>query len=112
MNKQLLFSVTKKDFEFQYMLSNRHAGGQNAQKTHTAVRCVHKISGAIGEAKDTRDQPLNKKNAFVRCVNSDAFQSWLKLEIARRMENSDYIERKVEKMLSMDNLLIEYLETE
>jgi len=103
MEKQLLFSVTKKDFIRQTFCSGGK-GGQNQNKVASGVRLIHPPSGARGEARDSRDQPVNEKNAFLRLINSKEFKNWHKLEIARRLgqkpiETPEQIQARVDKMI-------------
>jgi protein subunit release factor B len=111
LGKQLLFAITKKDFEMQTFRSGG-AGGQNQNKVSSGVRFIHRASGAIGEARDSRDQPQNKKNAFLRCVDSPKFQSWLKMEIAKHQGLIDDIEKRVAEMMQPENIKVEYLDDE
>lgn len=73
--KRLLFSLTAKDFRFDFFAAATK-GGQHAQKAHTNCRCVHEESGATGISCDERSQSANKELAFLRCVNSDKFKYW------------------------------------
>jgi len=107
MNKKLLFSITKKDFEIQTFRSGGK-GGQHQNKTESGVRIIHKESGARGEARDSRYQHVNRKNAFLRLVNSDKFKAWLKIKISEKTGEMEEIEQKVEKMMEDANLKIEY----
>lgn len=111
-NKELLFKITKKDFEIQTFRAGGK-GGQKQNKTETGVRFIHKESGARGEARDSRSRHVNEKNAFNRLVSTKKFQTWLKLEIARRTGELDKIERRVNKwvdeQMKEENLKVEYL---
>ena len=109
--KELLFSLTKEDFEFQTFRAGGK-GGQKQNKTSSGVRCIHKESGATGEGRDERYQHVNKKNAFLRCVNSKKFQAWLKLEIAKRQGLYEDIQKIVDKMMRPENLKIEYFDAD
>ncbi len=97
-NKELLFSITADNCEWQYFRASG-AGGQHRDKTSSACRCTHKESGAVGEARDAREQPVNKRNAFLRMVEKPEFKRWLRLEIARRDLKATSIEAMVEKRL-------------
>jgi protein subunit release factor B len=109
--KELLFTVKKESFEFQFFRAGGK-GGQKQNKTSSGCRCVHKDSGAVGEGRDERYQSVNKVNAFMRCVNSPKFQSWLKLEIARHQGMEDEVQRAVDKMMQPVNIKIEYFDNE
>jgi hypothetical protein len=82
MQKKLMFSLTAKDFRFDTFRSGGK-GGQNQNKVESGVRCVHNASGAIGTARDSRDQHRNRRNAFLRCIETETFKHWHKLECAR-----------------------------
>ncbi len=106
MSKELLFSITKKDFTVQTFRSGG-PGGQHQNKVNSGVRIVHKASGARGEARDSRSQPQNKKAAFERLIASPRFQAWMKIELAKRLHQWEDIEAKVDKMMEPQNLKIE-----
>lgn len=108
--KELLFSITKKDFKIDYFKGSG-AGGQNRNKRETAVRITHLESGAIGESCEQRNQLQNKKVAFERLINSDKFQVWFKKKCGLEMlskEEKRKIEEKVDRMMREENLKIEY----
>lgn len=109
-SRALLVSVTAKDCEWQFFRSGGK-GGQNQNKVESGARCIHHPSGARGEARDTRDQPQNRKLAFTRMVESEKFQTWLKLESSRVLAGERSIEAMVEaaveREMSPSNLKIE-----
>ena len=106
MAKELLFSVTAADCDWQY-LRGTGPGGQKRNKTETKVRCVHRDSGAVGESDLTRSQHENKKIAFRKMVESKEFRLWHKLETARRLGDKLTIEEKVNRAMEDRNLKIE-----
>jgi protein subunit release factor B len=53
-------------------------GGQRQNTCNTAVRIIHRASGARGEARDERSQWANKKLAWRRMYESKEFQLWLR----------------------------------
>lgn len=103
-NREKLFSVTLKDCDVQYYKGSG-AGGQKRNKTESAVRVVHKDSGASGSCESYREQSKNKKEAFLRMTKTDTFQKWMKLEASRAMGELDLIEKKVDQ--EMRNIKIE-----
>lgn len=105
--KKLLFSVTKKDFDMQTFRAGG-AGGQNQNKVNSGVRLIHKASGAVGEARDSRYQLQNKKAAFERLVKSDKFQAWMKIETAKKLGVLQDIEKRVDELMKPENIKIEY----
>lgn len=82
--KTLLFAVTIKDCEVQTFRSGGK-GGQNQNKVESGVRIIHTASGARGEARDSRDQLINKRAAFVRMTETEEFKRWHNLEVKKRV---------------------------
>ena len=100
----LLFSVTAKDCDWQY-LARGGKGGQKQNKTSSAVRCMHRSSGAAGFAHDHREQRKNRELAFTRMVSTDRFKVWHRIETARR--SAGYVPA-VDLSMKPENLKIEY----
>lgn len=118
MNKQLLFSVTSKDFEMQTFCTGGK-GGQKQNSTNSGVRLIHIPSGARGEGREERHQSANKKRAFLRLIETQIFKNWHRVEVARRMgqrieETPEQImvriDRMVDEALKDGTIKIEYLE--
>lgn len=106
--RQLLFSMTKKDFEI-FTFSAGGKGGQNQNRRSTGVRIVHRSSGATGEGRDSRHQAVNKQRAFLRCVSSATFKKWHKVEVCRRLGFEAEAEKAVEEAMASRNLKVEVL---
>jgi len=108
--KELLFSIGPKDFKWDFFKTSG-PGGQNKNKRDTACRCTHIASGVIGIGSEEREQGKNRRLAFERCVNSEKFKAWHKLECARVLVDKNErrkIEREVDAELSRrENLLVE-----
>ncbi len=98
MSRELLFSVTRKDLVLEYF-SGTGAGGQHRNKCQNSCRCKHPPSGAVGLSQEERSKEQNTHKAFRRMVASAAFQSWLRVEAARRTGELAEIERKVNRQM-------------
>jgi RF-1 domain len=97
-DKEILFSVTKKDFRIETFRCPGH-GGQNVNKVNSGVRITHEPSGVSVRCCDERDQLKNKKLAFKRLTEHKAFQAWLKVEAARKTGELERAERAIEESL-------------
>jgi len=93
-DRQLLFSVTKDDCDWSYTRGTGN-GGQKKNKTASAVHCKHRASGAKGYSEATRSQLDNKRDAFVKMVNTETFQKWHRMETLRRSGMMEQIDQKV-----------------
>lgn len=81
-------------------------GGQHQNKTDSAVRIVHKASGAVGESREERSQVQNKKIAFKRLTESVRFKMWHAMK-AKELIDGETIEEKVAKQMQPENLKVE-----
>lgn len=104
--RELILRVTAKDCDWEYYRGSGN-GGQKKQKTSSAVRCRHKESGAVGKAQDTRSKEHNRRLAFRRMYESDIFQKWLKMEIARISGHQDAARQYAEREINSNNIQIE-----
>ena len=108
--KELLFTLTKKDFEIQTFRSGGK-GGQHQNTTDSGVRIIHPESGAVGEARDTRSYHKNKKLAFKRLVKSKKFKKWHKIKSGYALMGiqnfKEKIEKEVDEWMKPENLKIE-----
>ena len=113
MSKELLFSVTANDCDWQFFCAGG-PGGQHQNKTASACRCTHKASRAVGESREHREQRRNKVEAFKRMSQTKEFTLWMKMESSRLMVSKEEkarreaaIESVVEQMMREENLKIE-----
>ncbi len=102
-----LISVTREDCDWQYFRAGGN-GGQNVNKVESGVRVIHRDSGAVGRAVDTRDQHRNRRLAFKRMAETPQFRDWLRLEISKRTVDMRAIEDAVDKAMESENLKIEF----
>lgn len=107
--KQLLFSLTAKDFEFQTFCTGGK-GGQHRNAKQNGVRCIHPPSGARAEHRDGRDQFRNKQAAFEKCCETLEFRAWHRIETARRM-GQPIDTRTIDEIVDdqMKEIMVEYL---
>jgi peptide chain release factor 1 len=108
MAKDLLFSITKKDFQISYF-NGIGKGGQGRNKLQNCVRLKHIASGVMTTGQNQKSQKQNLKDAFNRMVKHPKFKLWLKKEISKATMDYAEIERNVEKAMMPENLKIEYL---
>jgi len=73
----------------------------------TAIRCIHKPSGAVGYASDDKSQHRNKRKAFGRMARSKEFQEWVRIESARRTGKLAEMELRVERSMNDGNIRTE-----
>lgn len=108
--KQLLFSVTRKDFRVDTFRSGGK-GGQHQNKTESGVRITHLESGAVGESREERDQIRNKEKAFQKLLNTSKFKAWHKIKTSFMLQGIKdgevELERRVNETLKPENLKIE-----
>jgi len=104
--KELLFSITERDFVWSYSRGSGK-GGQKRNKTESAVHCKHPPSNALGYSDETRSQHKNKRIAFEKCIATKEFKAWHKIEIAKHMGTHQIMVDKVEDMIRPKNLKVE-----
>jgi protein subunit release factor B len=101
---ELLFSLTKKDFEIETFRAGGK-GGQNQNKRDTGVRIRHGESGAVAESREERTQLANKKIAFGRLTGSKVFRAWLNGKAHAVMgaaKTREQIEKEVDALIERD----------
>lgn len=106
-NKELLMSVSIHDCEVSTFRAGG-PGGQNQNKVASAVRIVHRPSGAIGISRDERGQLTNKRIALKRLAYSKEFQAWAKLQAASEIEVLAQI-ADLERKIGKENIRTEAL---
>lgn len=106
MERTLVLSVTRDDCEWQVFRAGGK-GGQHQNKTSSGVRCIHPPSGARGEARDSRSQADNRRQAFARMAADPRFERWRRMEVARRVGRAAEVDAKVAKDMSPENLRVE-----
>lgn len=104
---KLLFSVTKDDLIVDTFRSGGK-GGQNQNKVESGVRITHPASRAVGESREFRDQPQNKKAAFKRMTQTKEFKVWHQIKAASVIQGIHDIDKEVDEAMQPKNLKIEY----
>jgi protein subunit release factor A len=113
--KQLLFSLTKKDFEVETFCTGG-PGGQHKNAKQNGVRIRHKASGAVAEHRDGRDQCRNKEEAFKKLAETKEFKAWHSTEVSRRIHSEErrhlerIVQQKVDAQMAAINLKVEEYE--
>lgn len=103
--RKFLFSITPEHCELQTFTVHGPGGG-GKDTSNTGVRWIHHPSGAVGEAREERSQPANKRAAWKRLANHPKMQQWLKLEAAKRAGQPS-IEELVEAEMHPSKLKVE-----
>jgi protein subunit release factor A len=106
--KELLFSLTKKDFRVDTFRSGGK-GGQHQNTCESGVRITHIDSVATGECREERSQHQNKCTAFKRLSKSNTFLAWVKMKSSEIM-TQETIEEIVTRELNDSNLKIEVVQ--
>jgi protein subunit release factor B len=83
--KQLLFSITPEDCEFETFRSGGKGGG-NQNSRSTGVRWTHRPSGAVGEARDSRHQHQNKLSAWRRMATSPKMVAYIRAKVRQEKD--------------------------
>lgn len=104
MPKNLLFSLTSKDFVVETFRAGGK-GGQNQNKVESGVRIKHPASGAVAESRNHRTQLANKKAAFERLIKTKIFQGWHRVQCAKL---TGALDRAVNEAMLPQNLKFEY----
>jgi protein subunit release factor B len=107
MTKELLFSVTKKDFDIQTFRSGGK-GGQNQNKVSSGVRIVHRDSGAVGESRRERSQLQNKRLALQHLVANPKFRVWINKKAYEALTKKS-IDKIIEEQMKPENLKTEIM---
>ena len=106
MSRELLFSVSIKDCKVEALRNSKGAGGQHRDKTSSSIRVTHEPSGASAYCQDHREQPRNKRDAFLRMIETPQFKSWHRMKI-NELSGMPSIESVVDDQLRDENLRIE-----
>ena len=104
-NRERISIATKKDFDVSYFCGSG-AGGQARNKVASGVQIIHRESGAIGRASDSRSQAENKKTAFERLLGSALMKFWLSKKLYE-IRQQETLEETIENETTPENLKFE-----
>lgn len=99
--------ANEKDFDVSYFCGSG-AGGQARNKVASGVQIIHRETGAIGRASDSRSQAENKQAAFKRLLATPKMKFWL----ARRLyevRQGESLEETIKRETGPENLRHEIL---
>lgn len=105
MSKELLFSITKKDFKINYF-SGTGAGGQHRNKHQNCVRIQHKESGALVTGQSSRERAANTKEAFNNLIKDPKFMIWHSRK-TQEVLSGKTVEEIIKETMHPDNIKIE-----
>lgn len=92
--REKILSVTLNDCDVQTFRAGG-PGGQNQNKRDTAVRIIHRESGARAESRTYRTQLENKRAAFKKMVATAEFKSWLHIKTSRIESSEVWVDRQM-----------------
>ena len=104
MTKQKILTVTIHDCTVQYFKASG-SGGQKRNKTSSACRVIHEPSGARAECSESRSQHENKREAFIKMVNTPAFKFWLH-QVTNGLDTEAKMKADIEKDLADPTITI------
>jgi protein subunit release factor B len=110
MKKELLYSLTKKDFKLQTFRSGG-PGGQHQNKTDSGVRITHKVSGGVGESRQFKSQYQNRKAALKRLINHPKFKIWNNRK-CHEIISGKTLDDIIQEMMEEKNLKFEIINDE
>lgn len=104
-DRELLFSVTRKDLEIESYRGSGN-GGQNRNVRDTACRIRHRDSGVVAQAEEHRTFDANRKTAFLRLTKHPKFRVWL-AEMTQIAQGFPSIEERVAAAMDEKHLKVE-----
>lgn len=94
-----------KDFDVSYFCGSG-AGGQARNKVASGVQIIHRETGAIGRASDSRSQADNKAAAFRRLCATPKMKFWIAAKIYE-LRQKETLEESAARDCSPENLKVE-----
>lgn len=106
MTRELLFSITKKDFKIDWY-SGRGAGGQGRNKLKNCCRLTHLDSGVTKTGQSNKSRKANLNEAFRGLREDPEFKLWFKRKASQFLKEAHSIEEAVEREMRLENLKVE-----
>ena len=103
--RELLFSLTRKDFKIDYF-SGTGSGGQYRNRHKNCVRLQHIETGIIVTGQSNRNRQANIKEAFNNLLNHPRFKLWFNRKINEKLSGKT-VEQIVEEMMKDEYLKVE-----
>ncbi len=103
--KELLFSITKKDFSINYY-SGTGAGGQHRNKHQNCVRLKHMDSGATVTGQSSRSRQQNLREALNNLVSHVRFKLWHTRKVNEILTGKTVAET-VDELMCEENIKVE-----
>jgi protein subunit release factor A len=97
--------ASPKDFDVSYFCGSG-PGGQARNKVASGVQIIHRETGAIGRASDSRSQADNKAAAFRRLCATPKMKFWIAAKVYE-VQHRETIEQTVEREMRPEHLKIE-----
>lgn len=104
-DRQRVRILSKKDLDISYFCGSG-AGGQARNKVASGVQIIHRETGAIGRASDSRSQEQNKKAAFERLLKTPKMKFWLAARVFE-VKQGESLESMIERDMKDENLKFE-----
>jgi protein subunit release factor A len=103
--RQRVTILHKKDLDVSYFCGPGK-GGQAKNKVHSGCQIIHRESGAIGRASDSRSLEQNKKSAFERLLATPKMKFWIAAKLYE-VKHSETMEETAAKEMTGDKLRYE-----
>lgn len=94
-----------KDLDVSYYCGSG-PGGQARNKVASGVQIIHRETGAIGRASDSRSQADNKRNAFLRLLATPKMKFWIAAKVYE-VRQRETLEQTIERETQCNNLKFE-----
>ena len=102
-NRQLLFSINKKDLNITYF-SGKGGGGQHRNRHKNCVRINHKDSGVMVTGQSHKSKRQNEREALQNLIKHPKFKVWHAKKCDEIINKPKSIKELVEEEMNPINL--------